>query len=355
MKKMTMSVYMIACALMLVAQSLFAANAPADLKFLSSRASLRAFAGEQSRYANMNMYSKGFAYNDSIGLGWSWDTPYTMPQIREELGRWQYAVSLINPADRIRVNGNIYNAEGDMMFQSYDSYITPELISEKGGAEYRIPRPYLSFRMADRIPFRLDKSIKWARVSFLGEDGQTVFVADLETDGNGKFWINPNLAGAGMVELHDNVGATYVYDLHQGGIRTEMYGAQFDGPYAWVDGMYSFENPDNITFTIYSWRGQGENPTFEINMTEKSNVGLSLKTREGALPIGYNIRKQGDALQEWQSVVVPKESAGAINVPLGPGVYYIVPIWNPEEFRESVYWGEKGGTPVVNGGGGGIG
>ncbi len=334
MKQVIKSVFMIACALMISIQTLVSANLPVDLKFLSSRGALKAYAIEQARSADLNLTSAGFA-DGSYGFGASWENPVTSTELQGYLTQWDYRVRMVNTKDLVNFDLRIRTADFDELFVSYPAQVLPQFVGGKEGQGYELPRPYLALRMADEIPFRLDKSIQRVQISYLDPDGRTVVTKELRTDGRGKFFMDPNFAGTGYAELIDQDWNINVFDLHNGGARTTLEQVRFTGEHAFIDGLVSYENPSTVNYTVWSWQGTGQNPTFEITMNGPvgANVSLTVMTREGAKPRGYFIRSQGAAANEWQ--YYPVNPAAPSFAPfLDTGTSYLVPDWNPEDFRE---------------------
>jgi hypothetical protein len=334
-------VIMVACAIMFGVQCLAAASLPMDMKFLSSRAAIRAYALESARQAQLDLSSAGFAQG-SIGFGTSWTKPMSSEELREQLNGWDYDIPMVNVVDDINVDAQILSGDFDPLFIAYRTTIRAEL--GKGG--YYV-HPFVSMRMADEIPFRLDKSIRQVRVSYVGADGKTIYTVNLRSDGDGKFFIDPNLAGAGYMELIDNDWNMFVYDLRNGGVKTSIELVRFTGAQMWIDGVVSYTNPVEVDFTVWTWRGIGQNPTIEVIMSSPGKCSVTVATRDGALPVGFYVRLQSDVSGIWNYIVRPTDIKGPALF-FDEGVNYVIPVWNPEDLREEP---PVMGTPVCCGGG----
>lgn len=320
-------------------------NLPKSVPFLASRATLRAYAGELARSADLEIKSKGFVDFPSAGFGTGWDKPKSLPEIQTYLNAWDYSFRMSNPKDYVTMKGTIRSFDWDPLFESYEATVQPQLVS--GGA-YSIPQPFLYFRMSTNgIPIRFDKSIVRAKVSFVGDNGVTIVDRELKVGNGGKVYFDPEFPGKGLLILGDKDGNEIVYDLHNDGVRIPLAHARFNGAQVYVEGMYSYKNPESINFTAWSYLGIGENPTLEITMTKQFAVKVFMKSNEEARPRGFWVRPQGGANWAYYNRVVPAES---VLIPLDIGTAYVVPDWDPVEFREpdpivypQPYYGEKGG------------
>ena len=302
---------------------------PASLPFLTSVAALRAYAAEQARTADIQIESKGLASGGSHFFGSSWDEPTNQAGIGSHFSRWQYQLEMVNPKDAVTFRGWIRSSEWENLFVSWDTSVQPEIDAE---GNYKVPQPYLYFRLADEIPVRIGRDANWARVSQVDENGQTVGEEYLRVQ-DGKVYFRPGFAGKGILIVTDNEGRNYAYDLRQGGLRIDTEQVLFNGAYAFLDGMYSYYDPQRIVIRVWSWNGVGQNPTLEVNMSTPTDavsvVEVSISTKEEARANGYMVRMMGE--KEW--LFYPASDGSAL-LPFMSGTTYVVPVWNPEEFRE---------------------
>lgn len=306
---------------------------PTSLPFLSSRAALRTHAAESARNAYVEFTSPGMQYGASWGTGWEGIT--SLEAIADDIDDMNVEFPMVNVVDTVKAEAKITNTEGEDLFLA-TSWRTPEQEDDDG--EYVLPQFYFGFRLADLIPIKLDKSIRWAQVKYLAEDGRTIVTVDVEVR-NGKMYYPEKFAGKSMLVLHDDKGKAHVYNRK--GLHVPTENVEWSGAQSYFDGLYSFQNPSNIDVQVWSWNGQGQNPAFEVTMTSSRSVNCRVYSNEGAVATGFYVRHQGRANWTFYPVVSPATYA---SIPLDSGASYVVPEWNTDEFKESEPYIEgKGG------------
>lgn len=316
---------------------------PDVLAFLSSRAALRAYAIESARQANLNIESTGMS--GSWGTGSSWESPQESRAILETINAWRFAFTMENPADSVHATAEIKNTEWDTLF-SAQAWQTPEPV-ERG---YRLPELYFYFEMAELIPFKVDRSIQWGQLKYLSEDGKTIVTIDLDVR-NGKVYFRSGFAGRAILVLRGSTwGDTFLYDLRNGGVQIPVAHVQYNGSRSWIDSLIPFNSPDIVNYKVWSHNGVGQNPTFEVVMNSSKWVSVRTFSNEETEAIGFQVRDQGGT--NWTFYpVLPSPPKYAV-IPLERGVSYIVPVWNPDEFREPDPAFPVPTSPTVSGGGG---
>jgi hypothetical protein len=306
---------------------------PLALEFLSSKAALRAYAAELARGVSFDLTSAGFSEGGGYGFGSSWNSPTNLAGIQKQLLRWEYEFPMSNPLDRIDINAKIVSEEWENLFLAFPTSV--QAYRENEDDEYTIGETFLYFKLAPEIPVRVGKSIKQARISYIGDDDSTIVNEQLQVR-NGKFYFRSDFAGKSIVLLTDDEGNRFAYDLRRGGVMVPIELVQFFGIRGDFEGMYPFLNPSMINLSVWSNDGSGENPTLEVTMTHVSgarHVNVSAVTREGAVATGFLVRQQGapGTSGSFYPVVPPLQY---VPIPFFPGVTYVVPTWNLEEFQE---------------------
>ena len=309
---------------------------PTALAFLGSKAALRAFARESARSANLNINSAGM--QGTWGTGSSWDSPKSQEQILSIINAWRFTFTMENPADSVQATTEIKNSDWETLF-SAESWRTPQLVS---GSSYRLPELYFHLTLADIIPFKVDRSVQWGQIKYLNDDGRTITTVDLVVR-NGKVYFRSDLAGKGILVLHNNDGRTFLYNLRNGGVQVPVASVQYMGSSSWIENMPWFNNPSTINQQVWSWNGVGQNPTFDVNMDSSAWVSFRTYSNEGAEAIGFQVRPQGGTNWTFYPVVLP---AKYVPIQLTPGTSFIIPVWNPDEFKEPEPYIPENGTPV---------
>lgn len=319
-----------------------ASKMPTTLAFLTSPAALRAFAVESARQAYLNLESAGM--QGSWGTGSGWESPQTSRAILETINGWRFAFNMQNPKDYVHATAEIKNADWDTLF-SAETWQTPEAFdSPVTDPAYRLPQLYFYFRMAELIPFKVDRAIQWAQIKYLNDDGKTITTVDLDVR-KGKVYFRSDMAGKGILVLQDNNGNTFLYNLRNGGVRVPMSRIEYTGSQSWIDGVVTYKNQQVINHKIWSYNGVGQNPTLEVSLSATVSVHVRVYSNEGAQAIGFQVRMQDST--NWN--YYPAASTGEASIPIGEPdrVHYIVPVWNPDEFKDpEPYIPEKGYGPV---------
>lgn len=301
-------------------------SVPAGLPQLTSEAKLRAEALEQAipGWANVQVGSAS-SIKGSTPLAISWDhAPKSSSDLGGIIDKFinTQQIGLINDSDEVYIFVTIRNSEGDPLWYGWGSS-TPQEVEKPGGKF--LPETILNYSLADS-PTKVGRGVAKAR--FYGTDGGgTEFSRNIDV-ANGKLYFPSLYAGKGILVLYDKSGNVLAeYDLTKGG--------QVQQPTKltpWVESnfanVWSYQDPGKISQTVYSSGGEGSNPTFEVVLSvELKKLPISVQTSEGVTAIGYSYKKLGD--ETWSETNSPSEIG-----PIGAGTYYIVPKWNPDEFRE---------------------
>jgi len=301
------------------------ASMPTALAFLSSKAALRTFALESARNISLDLDSPGLLYGSGYGTGWS--SALREQQILNQFNSITFVVEVVNVADYVHAKASIKNSDWEDLFTA-EAWQVPTL--GKGG--YELPQMYFWFSMKDIIPFKVGRSITQACFRYLDENGRTIGQPIILNVINGKVYFKSDLAGQGILELRDKYGKAYEYDLRNGGVHLPVEFVAYSGSQSWVDGLYSFTDPSAINWQVGSWQGVGQNPAFEVTIISgKGWLPVKVYSNEGAFAIGLNMRAMGTT--NWISYPIVNPSQGG-QLPMMPGTWYIVPVWNPAEFRE---------------------
>ena len=304
----------------------FSEKAPLALPFLGSKAALRVFALESCRSAFLELQSPGMA-NPSWANGVGWSSPLKESDLLHQFNSMEITVSMVNVEDYVHASGRLCNESGRALFKA-ESWAKPE--SVKGGG-YELPKMWFWFTMETVVPIKVDRSITSARFRHVGADGRTVGEPFNLIVENGYVDFRSDLAGQGLLELWDRNGNQSVYDLRNGGVQVSVNEVHYPGSQSTVDGLYTFTNPPEITWEAWSWNGIGRNPAFEVTITISGWVPVKVHSNEGAVAIGYKVKAMGQTNWDTYPVVAPS-TIGLI--PLVPGVWYIIPVWNESEFAE---------------------
>lgn len=298
---------------------------PVSMPFLTSKAALRTFAIESARSTFLELQSPGMV-DPSWSIGTGWPAPLKEADVLNEFNRMQITIPMANIEDYVHATARICNVDGRPLFRG-ESWAKPELV--KGG--YVLPQMWFWFAMETVIPIKLNRSVTTVRFRHVGADGRTIGEPINLRVQNGYLDFQSDLAGQGILELWDNSGKPTEYDLRNGGKQVPVQQVLYAGSQSMIDGLYSFTDPSEINWQAWSWNGVGQNPAFEITMTTKNWVTLNVFSNEGAVPVGFHVRLMGNTDWVYYPVVAPSKVG---QVPLNPGVFYIVPVWNETEFAE---------------------
>lgn len=314
--------------------------APSSLEFLSSEGALRAYAVETARGCRIGVGMNSAVYSTSQHSG-GWDRPMNSLQMfRFVDGLFDKLwVKTVNTTDWVWTSGVILSPEGEELIRGWGGAYP---VVGKGGS-VDLPTFEMRYHLAPeiRVPF---EGVESANMFLTNEEGRTVahFVFEVR---NGKFNFRTDMAGKGYLILRTKNGHTFAYDLRNMGVMAELSKINFGGNVVSVmDHMIPIVNPtEAYTHVEWSWDGVGVNPTFEIIIDTKPNGGsldLSVSSTEGARPIAFMVRAQGN--NRWEEIPV---SNGRLyeKGPIQNGVYYIVPKWNPSEFRTRQPYIDDGG------------
>jgi hypothetical protein len=299
---------------------------PPSLPMLTSKAALKTFAIESARSAFLELKSPGMV-NPSWSTGAGWLTSMRAVDVLAQFNALKITVPMANIEDYVHAIGTIQNQMGKILFTA-DSWSRP--VSIKGG--YELPQMWFGFVIAKNIPIKFDRSIRSARARFINEQGQTVGNPIEFNVVNGEVDFQGDLAGGIILELRDQDGNVFEYDLRQeNGPQINVEQVAYNGSASYIDGMYDFTDPTVIDWQVWSWNGIGQNPAFEVTMTSKGLLPVGTHSNEGALATGFYVRAMDSANWQFYPLVPEKKFS---QLPLNIGVWYIVPIWNPNDFRE---------------------
>lgn len=304
---------------------------PADMAFLSSEGALRAYAVEMGRGCRI-----GVGMNSTTESVSSWTGGWDRPMNSVDMFRFidslfnNLWIKTVNPSDWVWAYGTITSADGEDLL--YGGGSTYPVIGKGGSVD--LPTFKVRYELAPTIciPFEGVESAEM----FVTDPvtGQTVNTVNLGASG-GRFCFQTDMAGKGPLVIRTKNGATLIYDLANNGVRTVTEQIEFVGKVtSSIDHLIPIINPTQAyTHAERSWDGVGVNPTFEVIIDfplKDSKLDLTVSSTEGARPIAFIVRAQGNP--HWKMVMV---EGGRLYMP-GPlerAVYYAVPVWNPEEFR----------------------
>ncbi len=336
----------IAIALTLTAAFALNLNAQ-DLPMLRSKDALRTYALEQSANVAASINASLPVGNNSYGY-----VPVeeaTASGISNTIRGMNLSVDVANPNDSLFVWAGAYNSDGDPLFTGNHQF---KLENAKGG--YALPTDYgdVTLALYDEIPIRIDGA-QSAQLTIQNGNGETQFGTSLRVY-NGKVYFPRQLAGTnailsvmtlvggkggGTVEqwLYWNVG-------NGSSIKPEHFAVNLK---ATIQGIVSVTDLANVEVAVPTTNGIGNNLTVEYKSTGKAYVGASFYTTEGKWFTGAWIRKAGTS--DWVPYTATIGGGSVfINIPMLPGIYYIVPTWNPGDLTEPAdpyyppYGGGKG-------------
>ncbi len=313
-----------------------ALTVPMGLPMLSSKAALRIFAIESARATFLELSSPGMI-NPSWSTGTGWSDSLKVQEVLNHFNALKITIPMANVEDYVHATATINTLMGRTLFTA-ESWSKPSLV--KGG--YELPQMWFGFTIAKFVPVKLDRSIHTARARYINDYGQTVGDPINLDVVNGELEFQSDLAGQVILELWDNNANAYEYDLRQpDGRRINVEQVAYNGSMSYLDGVYGLTDPSTIDWNVWSWNGIGQNPAFEVTVTAKGWLPISVHSNEDATAIGYLLRAK-DAADWTQYPVATGAKFGQL--PMLPGVWYIVPVWNPSEFKEP--------APDIGGGGG---
>ena len=308
------------------------AQNPLQLPFLVSRSVLRTFAVETaaSLQAGLSASTETFGSYQSISI----PTNHTSVDILNALSTIHPSISVDNVNDPLYLWLQVQNADGDSLFYGNGSGYA---MSGPGG--YYLPTFNITLVLADSIPITFATPIADAYMRYTDASGQTQGSYPIYFRGN-KVYFNTDDVGSGdlVVDLKD--GNHLVYDLRNGGRETNTVMMTGGHQSATIENFVgvTVTGTTNIVDTIKSINGIGYNHSYELNVVVPGNVTvpvtLSIESIEGYHPIGFMVRQRGTT--NWQNM----PAGSAIN--FGATVWYVVPVWNPQQLSEP--------TPNQNGG-----
>lgn len=313
---------------------------------LCSKDALRTYALEQVESVAVSINTFLPVGNNSYGFA---PVEPTAEGIVNTIRHMNLSVDVANPNDYLFVWAGARNSDGDLLFTGYHQF---KLENAKGG--YTLPENYgdVTLGMSDSIPIKINGAVS-ASVHFRDGNGEVYSSAPLQVY-NEKVYFSPKLAGANATLLvfteggkGDAGGGWLYWNVGNGSsIRPEHFAINMK---AIIQGIISVTDRANVVVAVPTTNSIGNNLTVEYKSTGKAFIGASFYTTEGKWFTGAWVRKAGTS--DW--VLYPATIGGKavyIDISMQPGIYYIVPTWNPgdlieppsEPWSPPVYQGEKG-------------
>ncbi|MDE1941247.1 MAG: hypothetical protein KGI66_03965 [Patescibacteria group bacterium] len=305
---------------------------------IKSEDALRVYALGQCANASASVGSALPSGNESYGYVPVSES--TAAGISNTIAGMNLSIDVVNPKDSLYAWAAVYNADGDQLFNGYHQFW---LVNGKGG--YSMPDDYgnISLKLYDYIPVRIANA-QSAFIDILNDAGQTQAEINLNVY-NGKVYFPRQLAGSNVVL------AVYAYSS---GTGNWLYwngkdGSQINPQHfavalkTSIQGIVSLTDT-NVYVTVPTTNGIGYNLTAELKSTGKQWLGVSFVTSEGKLFKGAWVLQAGDT--QWTPYTLTG-GAEYFAIPVQQGVYYIVPVWDPQDLTEPADpW-----YPPYNGGG----
>ena len=308
------------------------AQNPLQLPFLVSRSVLGTFAVESAALAQagISASTENFATYQCVAI----QSNHTSADILNALSSIHPSIGVDNVNDPLHLWLQVQNADGDILFYGNDSGWA---VYGPGG--YYLPTFNVTLVLADSIPISFSSPVSDAYMRYTDASGQTQGSNPLYVRGN-KVYFNTDDVGSGdlVVDLKD--GTHLVYDLRNGGRETSAVMLTGGHQSATIEGFVgvTVTGVTNIVDIVKSSNGIVYNHAYELNVVVPGNatvpVTLSIRSSEGYYPIGFMVRQRGTT--NWQNA----PAGSAIN--FGGTVWYVIPVWNPQQLSEP--------TPNQNGG-----
>lgn len=310
----------------------FAAVAQTNLPFLTSKAALRAYAVQQAQTATMQLWSQS-TVGQPVGARMIIPSNHTSADIIKFFTISSASLKVLNPKDQVYLDENVLNADGDSLFYGYGSSL-PFLGK---GSLYDLPAISAVLRLQSWIPVKFSKQVSSAEMLYVDPiTGQTYNNQQLYAYGNNVYYPSDS-AGGGFLKVNYPDGSQDIFDLKNGGIKVSGIALTQKIASASIEGLLSFTNPiqTGVIDTIPSNLGIGQNRTYEVIMagpvTTTNYITVSITTSEGYRPLGIWVIAPGTVKPVYYQ---QGPSLPYVPIPVGGGVFYMVPEWDPAQFRE---------------------
>lgn len=319
---------------------------------ISSVDALRTFAVEQAGYVSASIQSNiqvGENSGDFVAI-----TDPSVAKIEKAIREMPLSIKVANPKDSLHVFASVYsnpdpNGAGfDNLF--YSTKKTFALVLQNG--VYTLPKGFgdVELVLADEIPIMI-KDANSAQMNMLNDAGETIAAQSVRVE-NGRMYFPRKLAGKNAIltvqTLFEQPNGTYIQDqlfwnVKNGGKITTQY---FATPLnASIKNMVTITDAQTNVI-VPTTKGLGENKTLEFTSTKTVTAFTSFQTSENKWFVGAWVRKSKET--EW--VYYPGMMTSYymyIQFQVTPGVYYIIPKWNPQDLTPPV---EPWVTPTYEGG-----
>lgn len=272
--------------------------------------------------------------------GWNekqWFKAPSDDEIIQFVDSTELSLDILNPKDTVYHNGWTYNKDGRILFEAHDSQ---QPFKWRGGWDLR--QYNLHFKLASQVPLPKYAGIYALQVMTTNSAGQTQS-RWFGQDDEGNIWIDPSISRDGlsgtMVFHHENDGPIN-YDISTGN-RIDPIHLRTEGK-AWFQNSLSFEDSD-VVYRIGTSSRRGENVSSQLTVNEMGVYTIKVETSEGRYPQGYNIYTtrineetgEEEVIGDFVSYEKGEDGSTGMSFTFDPGLYGIVPVWNPTDLRSN--------------------
>jgi len=266
----------------------------------------------------------------------------TLACISNTIIKTKTGLDVVNPKDSFYIWVHVYGSDGYPLFTGMNQFN----LVEKSGS-YSVPAGYgnVILDLFDNIALPIDGGAQWAEVAFPGSDGKTYNFAGLQT-WDGKLLFPRQLAGTNAFLVVGTANGVKFWNISNGQVLCPQ---SYDIlPSVTIRGIVPVTD-GNIAVSIPSTNGVGQNQSVEYTSTKSQLTSISFCTSEGKWCKLIKIKKAGD--KNWgDPLPLTSDSTGAynVNLQLDAGIYYVIPIWSPDDLSGCL---DPWYQPYDNGGG----